>query len=587
MLSLILKLSILPYCAFRSIGLTLAGHVSVILLTAVLYMSGYNIIPAEFSRVPLNLEKDNSKLRADAWKFVDQDPQINLNAASLGVQGERVVRYDMLQLVYEVNSGNVFTKHNLELIQKTEEELFSNKIYQQKLCLMVKKGHCKPPTSIIRFFDGTYQQIHPLLNDPNFEDIPRVLSAAQATNLTRAMLDYHLGKDAVITPTSVVSRYTRTFLSLGFPFRDFQSTADRPDEQFEFAQEHSGKAFAEALDKLYQSGIGDMNFYYNLRSLFFDAVSKQVILDLLLVFGSFAFIFCFMLFQTQSLWITAWGVFSIFSCFFGANLIYRILFDFRYIGIFHVLSVFIILGIGADDIFVFCDTWRASQEKFFPDLVTRFSVVYSHAAGAMFVTSFTTMVAFISNVFSPLLGVSSFGTFSALLVFVNYCSVIIFFPTVLITHELYWKNWKWPCFKVFSIRATSPRDNQISPMPEAEEHDEKADPSQETARLQRAGNSTHQLVARLFGGFFFDRVVGHKVVRWVILVVYGAVICLSVTYAVQIAADQEEVMHNRTPAEAQSFSHLNSLVNATTPLRDTLVALPRSYRVLIFSDNLF
>lgn len=524
---------------FHCPGLTLAAHLSTILVTAILHMSGYDILPAKFSRVPLNLEEDNSKLRADAWKFVAQDPQINLNAASLGVQGERVVRYDMLQLVYELKNSNVFTKQNLELIQKTEDELFSNTVYQQKLCLLMQNGLCKPPTSILRFFDGTFKKVNPFLNDPKFENIPRVLSTAKVINVTRAILDYHLSKDAVITPTTAVSAYTRTFLSLGFPFAGFQSTTDQPDEQFEFAQKHSGEAFAEALDKLYQSGIDDMSFYYNLRSLFFDAISKQVIWDLLLVFGSFAFIFCFMLFQTQSLWITGWGVFSVFSCFFGANIIYRVLLDFRYIGIFHVLSVFIILGIGADDIFVFCDTWRASQDKNFPDLVTRFSVVFSHAASAMFTTSFTTMVAFISNVFSPLLGVCSFGTFSALLVFVNYLSVIIFFPTVVITYELYWKNWQWPCFKLFNLCTTSPpRDNHISPMP-IEQHEVKD--SLQEAPVQR-GNSAHQLVARFFGGFYFDKVVGHKVVRWLILVVIAAFITLSVTYATQIAADQEEVI---------------------------------------------
>lgn len=518
--------------------MTLAAHFSVVILTAILHTSGYDIIPADFSRVPLNLEQDDSKLRADAWNFVDQDPQINLNAASLGVQGERAARYDMLQLIYELKTGNVFTKENLKLIQETEQELFTNKVFQQKLCLKMQNKQCKPPTSIIRFFDGSYQKLDPLLNDTNFDNIPQVLSAAKARNHTRAILDYHLGKNAVIDSKTATSTYTRSFLSLGFPFKGFESTADRPDEQFDFAQKHSGEAFAETLDKLYESGIGGMNFYFNLRSLFFDAVSKQVIFDLLLVVGSFTFIFFFMLFQTQSLWITGWGLFSIFSSFFGANIIYRIFFDFRYIGIFHVLSVFIILGIGADDVFVFCDTWRASKHKVFPDLLSRFSDVYSHAAGAMFVTSFTTMVAFISNIFSPLLGVSSFGTFSALLVFVNYCSVITFFPTVVITHELYWKNWTWPCCKVFSHCGRNPRDNQISPAGD-EEEDKDASPG---SGQSDARGSESRLVARIFGGFFFDQIVGHKVTRWIILAVFTVFICLSVAYSTQIEADQEQVM---------------------------------------------
>lgn len=519
------------------LGLALAAHFSVIILTAILHTTGYDIIPADFSQVPLNLEQDDSKLRADAWNFVDQDPQIDLNAASLGVQGERAAKYDMLQLIYEMENGNIFTKENLKLIQKTERELFANEVFRQKLCLKTQNSQCKQPTSIIRFFDGSYQKFHRLLNDTEFDNIPRVLSAAKSMNHTRAILDYHLGKDAVINSKTATSLYTRTFLSLGFPFKGFQSTADRPDDQWDFAQKHSGEAFAEKLDELYESGVGEMKFYYNLRSLFFDAVSRQVIFDLLLVLGSFAFIFFFVLFQTRSLWITGWGLFSIFSSFFGANLIYRIVFDFRYIGIFHVLSVFIILGIGADDVFVFCDTWRASKDKVYPNLVSRFSHVYSHAAGAMFITSFTTMVAFISNVFSPLLGVSSFGTFSALLVFVNYCSVIIFFPTVVITHELYWKNWKWPCCKVFHIFCDrNPRDNRISPTLTGDIEEEK------DSSLESVSSSHTRLVARLFGGVFFDKVVGHKVTRWIIIVVFTVFICLSVTYATRIKVDEEQVI---------------------------------------------
>ena len=37
---------------------------------------------------------------------------------------------------------------------------------------------------------------------------------------------------------------------------------------------------------------------------------------------------------------------------------HRLILDFRYIGIFHILSIFIILGIGADDVFIFFDAWK-------------------------------------------------------------------------------------------------------------------------------------------------------------------------------------------------------------------------------------
>ena len=174
-----------------------------------------------------------------------------------------------------------------------------------------------------------------------------------------------------------------------------------------------------------------MKFYYFLRALFFNAISQQVIYDLLLAGASFTFIFLFMLFQTQSLWITGWAVFSILTCFFGANLIYRVILDCRYIGIFHVLSVFIILGIGADDVFVFIDTWKSSESMAFRDMAARMSFVYRRAASAMFTTSFTTMVAFVTSVFFPPFGcvhlrhIFSAASFRKFLLsdnFLSYCN---------------------------------------------------------------------------------------------------------------------------------------------------------------------
>ena len=554
--------------------MALGAHVLAILITAILNASGFDILPVEFGQVPLDLEEDPTKLQADAWNFLGRDPRITINPSTLGLQGERVAKFDLLEVVYEFTDGNVFTQENLELIQQTEKELLKNKVYQEKMCLVMGSGICRPPLSVLRFFDGSYQAMNPAFDDPKFEKITEVLNTAYRMNITRPTLDYHLARDAVISAKEATSHYTRSLFYVGYPFEGFKNTEDRWEEQWETSQKYSGEAFGKILDEKYKSGVGSMHFYYYLRSLSFDAISKQVIFDLLLVFGSFSFIFLFMLLQTQSLWITGWAIFSIFSCFFSTNLIYRLILDYRYIGIFHVLSVFIILGIGADDVFVFMDTWRASQEKIYPDFVSRFSDVFSHAVSAMFVTSFTTMVAFVVNVSSPLLGVSSFGTFSALLVFVNYCSVVLFFPTVIITHELYWKDWKWPCFKPCS------RKNQVADLERAahketdalENHngienniDSNNDTISNTNPIVTTttttnnnnnnnsgsnsnsknngeeGNGATLKVSRFFRGFFCDNVVTHKILRWVILVFFLAFLALTVTYATQIEPDEDQV----------------------------------------------
>ena len=66
----------------------------------------------------------------------------------------------------------------------------------------------------------------------------------------------------------------------------------------------------------------------------------------------------------------------------------------------------------------------------------------------MFFTSVTTAMAFAVSATSPFLAVYSFGVFSCILVAVNYISVIIFFPTVIITYHLYWEKYKVTFFLV-------------------------------------------------------------------------------------------------------------------------------------------
>ncbi|KAK3750726.1 hypothetical protein QZH41_017279 [Actinostola sp. cb2023] len=511
----------------------LAAHSIVIITTAGLYFYGYDILPADFTQVPLNLETDERKLRADAWKFVRQDPSVTLNPLVVGKQRERSCRRDVLEIVYETRNGNVFSRRNLKTINKTEQGLYKNKVYQSKLCQVEGNGKCRLPMSIIRFFDGSLRSLHPNFYDPEFRSIPKVLTTATKINFTRALLDFHLSKDAEISlkDNKAKAYYTRTLYFIGYPLKGFSNTEDRSDEQWAKVQAFAKEAFAEELNTQYKNGVGSMRVYYFLRALFFNAISEQVIYDLLLAGASFTFIFLFMLYQTQSLWITGWSVFSILSCFFGANFVYRMILDCRYIGIFHVLSVFIILGIGADDVFVFLDTWRGSDERGFPNLAAKLSFVYRRAASAMFITSFTTMVAFTTSVFSPLLGVSTFGIFSALLVFVNYCSVITFLPTVVITYELYWKDWRWNCFTPLGWTEKE----------ESHRNELEIEQIQQEPHWTEKFQQPHKHVVKFLGGIFYDYVIGHKVVRWFILSIFAVIISFSVFFAIKLTPDEDQV----------------------------------------------
>ena len=493
-----------------------------ILITGILLGVGYDVIPINFSQLPLDLKDDSTKLRTDAWLHVrDDEAVVKLN----GDQKLRSMEYQSFVFYYEKKGGNVFSKENLFDLQNFENGLFTDSVYRNKLCQLEYNNStnstCKKPLSVLRFFDGSYKDINADLDDPNFENIPKVLHAAQSVNLSKAILNFHLGKDAVITEKVAESEVTRTLMYTGWPIEGYNSTDDRDDDQKEEMDKLIVDSFATEFEDRFKDGIGSMDFVYQNPALYVDATIKQVILDMMLAVASFVFIFLFMWFQTGSLWITSLGIFSVISSFNIANLIYRVVFDYRYFGIFHVLSIFIILGIGSDNIFVFMDSWKQSHHSPHKNMAMRLTSVYKRAAKATLITSFTTMMAFLSNVQSPLLAISSFGLFSGILIIVNYLSVILFFPTVIMMyHED--RQGNCCCFPMCTKRVNT---SQSSDMPINE----------------KPRKPVSQYVIDFFEGPFFKHVITHKITRWVVLAIFTALLIVSITFSTQLEPATEQV----------------------------------------------
>ena len=103
------------------------------------------------------------------------------------------------------------------------------------------------------------------------------------------------------------------------------------------------------------------------------------------------------------------------------------------------MVVFIVLGIAADDIFVFIDAWRQSATfpQFQGDVYKRMAYTFRRAVRAMAVTSSTTAVAFFVNITSQLMPIRAFGIFAGVIVLVNYLLVVTFFPPAILFYESY------------------------------------------------------------------------------------------------------------------------------------------------------
>eukprot|EP01062_Namystynia_karyoxenos_P059613 TRINITY_DN51049_c0_g1_i1.p1 TRINITY_DN51049_c0_g1~~TRINITY_DN51049_c0_g1_i1.p1 ORF type:complete len:1177 (+),score=340.80 TRINITY_DN51049_c0_g1_i1:105-3533(+) len=163
--------------------------------------------------------------------------------------------------------------------------------------------------------------------------------------------------------------------------------------------------------------------------------------------GSMVFVLIYIAFMTGSWWLAVMGMGGILMSFPPAYFLYYGVFQQRYFGVFNVLTVFIILGIGADDIFVILDTWDRSASELGEGATVRDRLVWTwkHAAKAMLLTSLTTMISFLATASSSFPAIRTFGIFAAMLVFVNYCGVIFYFPTVITTYELWHRSRAFCC----------------------------------------------------------------------------------------------------------------------------------------------
>ena len=106
----------------------------------------------------------------------------------------------------------------------------------------------------------------------------------------------------------------------------------------------------------------------------------------------------------------------------------------------HLIIIFVVVGISADDIFVFIDAWRQSAivdpTVIRPDdYYKRISFSIKRSFRAILFTSTTTSLAFFSIYFSPIMTLKSFGLFAATIVLVNFYQAIVVFPLALIINE--------------------------------------------------------------------------------------------------------------------------------------------------------
>lgn len=439
------------------------------LLVIVLSLVGVTVVPFS-TDVPLYLRNHKTYERADA--LIEGEDTANYAFEDPTTQLSQVNEHVTFELIWVSDSASkdLYTAERMSFMHSREQQVATRSSKFNDYCKLVDSAYsssrlCQRRASVINFMNSSFVdpnnvslslyfdpgvEVNPDLSQTTIDGILNAWSnfdpdEAEPIIGTRFAPIWGVTDDQFGSETNYTfGRACRVEFSFGLPIAGYSSDVDRPDDQKEeitqwlfdtfdsWGEDNSGKG----MTLYWGDSEGDMS---SLK------IQDYLTTTMILIVGSLVFVWLYMSLMNSSFLIGTLGIFMILFAMFPSLLLYRYVFQMNYFGTFNILSIFIILGIGADDLFVFLDHFSLSGSHEMPVSVhgsfwSRLSWTYSKSGKAMALTSATTIFAFLANSTSQFPAIYTFGIFSALLVLVNYISVITYFPSVVVLYENFFAN---------------------------------------------------------------------------------------------------------------------------------------------------
>ncbi|XP_054720432.1 protein dispatched homolog 1-like [Uloborus diversus] len=147
-------------------------------------------------------------------------------------------------------------------------------------------------------------------------------------------------------------------------------------------------------------------------------------------------IFLFLWMYSSSFFVTFMTVCSVVFSVGTAYFMYSTVYQITFFPFMNLLTIVIIIGIGADDACIYCKIWAcAKAEKNNGTLVKLVRDTLHHACMSMFVTSITTAVAFFGSIVSNITAVRCFSIFAGTAVLANFIFTVSWLPASVIMAE--------------------------------------------------------------------------------------------------------------------------------------------------------
>jgi hypothetical protein len=212
------------------------------------------------------------------------------------------------------------------------------------------------------------------------------------------------------------------------------------DEWKSFVEDEALPALQDAEAETDENSLG------SLVHVFFDGtnfeeieVLQTLMGDNWLAAGGMGFVFFYLLFHTQSIFLSMAALFLIMLSLPLSYVVFAVLAGTTTMSIASFLSLFLVVGLGSDVVFVYTDFWHDSG-KYRTSEVERLAWTLRVAGKASIATTATTALSFFANLASVLRPLREFGVFMGLCVVLVWSLITLVFAPLCCIDERYFKG---------------------------------------------------------------------------------------------------------------------------------------------------
>lgn len=365
---------------------------------------------------------------------------------------------EMITLLFDWSDGrsaSIFTPENVQHMCEMEN-LILNANGWEDWCQLDPKNtsQCAEQTNLVtNNFYPSSSFIHngalkpyrscALLSKADTDKGAAALYKKASNQTTAASVGFWLAND---TPKKGFSVRSRTFIDIGGPLKGYSSmSVSRVEQQKEYQSYIDKNVKSNLFNKFgLESTFGSSAYYdaktigslevaWMSRALMNIEFEALIAADMSFAIFAIVFVLFYIWFHTGSFVIASFAMFIIVFSLPLAALFMRIC-QVVYFDTLQVLAIFLCLGIGADDIFVFMDAFVSARKMENKSLQWMLWFTVIHTRQAVFNTSFTTTIAFLACGVSPLMPIQVFGYYAASAICIVYALVLTFIPPALVVY---------------------------------------------------------------------------------------------------------------------------------------------------------